>query len=129
MPSSIGSVALLVKDYEQALNFYIEKLDFVVVEDLESEMGRWLLIAPNKTTQTRVQLLKASEQDQAVVGRQAGSSVLMIFETEDFWSDYEKFKQRNVVFLEEPRVEPYGTVVIFEDLYGNKFDLIQPTKP
>ncbi|GAM58913.1 glyoxalase family protein [Vibrio ishigakensis] len=129
MPSSIGSVALLVKDYEQALNFYIEKLDFVVVEDLESEMGRWLLIAPNKSARTRVQLLKASEQDEAVVGRQAGSSVLMIFETEDFWSDYEKFKQRNVVFLEEPRVEPYGTVVIFEDLYGNKFDLIQPTKP
>ncbi len=124
---TISSVALLVDDYQRALDFYVGVLGFEVIEDLDNGKGqRWLLIAPSSAQTTRIQLLLAEPQDRDLIGRQAGSSVFMIWQVSDFDQRYQSMLVAGVEFVEAPRSEVYGKVVVFKDCFGNKWDLIQP---
>ena len=124
----IASLAILVRDYDEALRYYTEILGFDLIEDSELEVGkRWLLVAPPGANETRLLLAKAANDEQlGQVGRQCGGRVFLILYTDDFERDYSAFKGRGVRFREAPRHEPYGTVAVFEDLYGNLWDLLQP---
>lgn len=123
----IGSIALVVKDYDEAIEFYTKKLSFELVEDTDLGEGkRWVLITPPNSNGTHILLAQATEPEQHdAVGNQAGGRVWLFLNTNDFWRDYENMFNNGVIFHEEPRIEPYGTVAVFEDLYGNKWDLIQ----
>jgi catechol 2,3-dioxygenase-like lactoylglutathione lyase family enzyme len=128
MRQSIGCVTLLVRDYDEALAFYAGKLRFTVAED--TPMGgdrRWVVIAPPGPASARILLAKAKNSEElSAVGRQAGGRVFLFLETDDFARDHAEMLRRGVSFNEEPRTEAYGTVAVFEDLYGNKWDLIMP---
>lgn len=127
MKQKIGSLALVVRDYDEAIAFYTQKLDFTLLEDTDLGNGkRWVRVAPPGSTETSLLLAQAvtPEQEKAV-GNQTGGRVFLFLLTDDFWRDYNAMRARGVRFLEEPRSEPYGTVVIFEDLYGNKWDFIE----
>lgn len=123
----IGSIALVVKDYDEAIAFYTKKLSFELVEDTDLGDGkRWVLITPPNSNGTHILLAQATEPEQFnAVGNQAGGRVWLFLNTDNFWPDYESMLENGVVFHEQPRNEPYGTVAVFEDLYGNKWDLIQ----
>jgi catechol 2,3-dioxygenase-like lactoylglutathione lyase family enzyme len=125
----LGSISILVRDYDEALAYYTGKLGFELIEDTPMEDGkRWLLVAPPGSEETRLLLAKAANSEQiAQVGNQGGGRVWLILKTDNFARDYEDFKARGVQFCEMPRHEPYGTVAVFEDLYGNKWDLLQPS--
>lgn len=127
MPSYIGAVALVVRDYDEAKNWYTEKLGFAVTEDTpQGEGKRWVILALPGSTETRILLAQAASVEQdAYIGNQAGGRVFLFLNTDDFWHDYRAFKGRGVKFVEEPREESYATVVVFEDLYGNRWDLLQ----
>jgi lactoylglutathione lyase len=124
---NISCVSLLVRDYDEAKAYYANVLGFDVVEDTPLGEGkRWLLVAP-PSGGTHVLLARAATPEQAKrVGDQTGGRVFLFLQTDDFWRDYNAFKARGVRFTEAPREERYGTVAVFEDLYGNRFDLIQP---
>ena len=130
MKQSIGYVALLVRDYDEAIQFYTSTLGFRVIEDtvlLESK--RWVLVAPPDSTGTNLLFARAATPEQrAHVGNQAGGRVFLFLHTDDFWRDYHAMRARNVKFVRAPREETYGTVAVFEDLYGNKWDLLQLKK-
>ena len=128
MTQSIGHIALLVRDYDEAIAFFTGALGFTLLEDTRQGDGkRWVLVAPSGG-ETALLLAKAATREQtAAVGRQAGGRVFLFLNTDDFLRDYEAMRARGVVFHETPRTEPYGTVAVFEDLYGNKWDLIQRT--
>lgn len=123
----IGSIALVVENYDDAIDFYTQKLQFELIEDTDLGGGkRWVLVSPPNSNGTNLLLAQASnEEQQKSVGNQAGGRVFLFLQTNDFWRDYEQMKQKGVVFNEEPRVEEYGVVVVFQDLYGNKWDLLQ----
>ncbi len=123
----IASVALVVLDYDDAIEFYTHKLQFELVEDTDLGQGkRWVLIAPPNSQGTNLLLAKANTQEQQrSVGNQSGGRVFLFLQTNNFWRDYERMKELGVVFSEEPREEEYGTVVVFLDLYGNRWDLLQ----
>ena len=123
----IGYIALLVRDYDEALAFYTESLGFKLVEDTPLPDGkRWLLVAPPGANETSILLAKAATPEQtAHIGNQSGGRVFLFLHTDDFWRDYHRMQAKGVVFQEEPRNEPYGTVAIFSDLYGNRWDLLQ----
>ena len=135
MNQKIGSVSLLVRDYDEAISFYVDKLGFTLIEDTDMGNGkRWILVAPQNSTealrsdsgQACLLLAKASSPEQLLhVGDQTGGRVFLFLHTDDFWRDYNRMKKNGVHFLEEPRNESYGMVVVFEDLYGNKWDLLQ----
>ena len=127
MSQEIGSVALLVRDYDEAIDFFVNKLGFTLVEDSDRGGGkRWVLIAPPGATGTRLLLAKADGLNQEVaIGRQTGGRVFLFLHTDDFWRDYRAMVSKGVEFLEKPREEPYGRVVVFQDLYGNKWDLLE----
>lgn len=131
MPQSIGAIALLVDDYDQALQFYTRQLGFHLVEDTDLGEGkRWVMVAPPGSTESRLLLAKAASPQQGRrVGDQTGGRVFLFLHTDDFWRDYHAMKVRGVQFTESPRDEPYGTVVVFQDLYGNKWDLLELKKP
>lgn len=124
----IVHMALLVNDYDEAIQFYTEKLDFVLVEDTAlSDTKRWILVAPATGDGCCLLLAKADDaEQQARVGDQAGGRVFLFLYTDDFWRDYERMQAKAVHIVREPVEEPYGTVAVFADLYGNKWDLIQP---
>lgn len=127
MPSHLGAVALVVRDYDEAKAWYAEKLDFTLIEDTPLGDGkRWVVMAPPGSHETRLLLAQAAtvEQD-AAIGNQAGGRVFLFLHTDDFWRDYNTFTSRGVNFVEKPREEPYATVVVFRDLYGNGWDLLQ----
>jgi catechol 2,3-dioxygenase-like lactoylglutathione lyase family enzyme len=126
----IGYVALLVRDYDEAISYYTERLGFKLVEDSDLGDGkRWVLIAPPGSIETRVLLARAaSESEVSRIGNQTGGRVFLFLHTDDFQRDYEAFRTRGVVFREMPREEPYGTVAVFDDIYGNRWDLLQPTR-
>ena len=128
MKQKIANIALLVQDYDEAVAFYTQKLSFTLVENTDLGGGaRWVRVMPPGAVETSLVLAKAdTPEEQAQVGCQAGGRVMMILFTDDFWRDYEAMRERGVVFHEEPRVEVYGTVAVFEDLYGNKWDLLEP---
>lgn len=127
MKKKITAISLVVRDYDEAIAFYRGILDFKLIEDSPLEDGkRWVVMAPPGAKETRLLLAKAKDEaQQARVGDQTGGRVFLFLETDDFWRDYWKMKSEGVVFCEEPREEPYGQVVVFKDLYGNKWDLIQ----
>ncbi|EGR3265171.1 VOC family protein [Vibrio parahaemolyticus] len=123
----IGNVALVVESYDDAIEFYTQKLQFTLVEDTDLGGGkRWVQVSPPNSNGTNLLLAQASTEEQhLVVGNQSGGRVFLFLQTNDFWRDYELMKVNGVVFNEEPRVEEYGTVAVFQDLYGNKWDLLQ----
>lgn len=127
MPRKICYVSLVVRDYDQAIEFFVRKLDFEVIEDIAvNEFKRWVLVSPTRDSGTSLLLQKAVSEDQnARIGDQNGGKVLMFLETDDFQRDYQKMRERGVSFAEEPREEVYGTVAVFYDLYRNKWDLLQ----
>jgi catechol 2,3-dioxygenase-like lactoylglutathione lyase family enzyme len=124
----LAAIALVVRDYDEALDFYVGKLGFALIEDTRmSDAKRWVLVAPPGARETRLLLAKAdTSEQQARIGDQAGGRVFLFLHTDDFHRDHEAYRARGVRFLEPPRHESYGTVAVFADLYGNKWDLIQP---
>jgi lactoylglutathione lyase len=126
----IGYVALVVRDYDEAIEFYRQKLDFVLIEDTPLDASkRWVLMAPRGSEGTRLLLAKAASPEQATrIGDQTGGRVFLFLHTNDFWRDYTEYVARGVVFRRAPKEEPYGTVAVFEDLYGNLWDLLQLTQ-
>lgn len=130
---SIRYIALVVRDYDEAIEFYTKKLGFTLLEDTKlSDKKRWVRIAPSDSLETCIILSKAASAAQKkVIGNQTGGRVFLSLHTDDFWSDYKAMKSRGIKFLEEPREEDYGIVVVFNDLYGNKWDLLKlkPTPP
>jgi catechol 2,3-dioxygenase-like lactoylglutathione lyase family enzyme len=128
MKQKIAHITLLVKEYEESIDFYTRTLEFKLKEDTHlSETKRWVVITPPGTEATSLILAKASGKNQiAAIGNQAGGRVFLFLHTDDFRRDYERMKERGVEFIESPRKEAYGTVIVFKDLYGNKWDLIEP---
>jgi catechol 2,3-dioxygenase-like lactoylglutathione lyase family enzyme len=128
---TIGYVSLLVRDYDEAIAFFTLSLDFTVVEDSASKdrFGRgkrWVLIRPRGSHGTDLLLAKPSTpEEEAWIGNQTGGRVFLFLHTDDFWRDHRSMTERGVKFLREPREDGYGTVAVFEDLYGNKWDLLQ----
>jgi catechol 2,3-dioxygenase-like lactoylglutathione lyase family enzyme len=132
MPQSIGQVAVVVRDYDEALSFYIGTLGFSLVEDtyVPEQDKRWVVVSPPGATESRLLLARAASGEQATrIGNQTGGRVFLFLFTDDFWRDYRSYKAKGVTFIREPREEPYGTVAVFQDLYGNLWDLLQPRNP
>jgi catechol 2,3-dioxygenase-like lactoylglutathione lyase family enzyme len=132
MKQSIVHVALVVRDYDDAIRFYTRKLLFTVVEDTyqPQQDKRWVLIAPPGSSGVTLLLARASapEQERAI-GNQTGGRVFLFLSTDDFWRDYHRMVSVGVTFVRAPKVESYGTVAVFEDLYGNRWDLLELTHP
>lgn len=130
MKQSIGCVAVLVTDYDEAIAYYTRVLGFRIVQDDAITAGkRWVVVAPPGALECGLLLAKAkNEAELSAVGRQTGGRVFLFLHTDDFWRDYRAFLDRGVRFAESPREEVYGTVAVFEDLYGNRWDLLQLKK-
>jgi catechol 2,3-dioxygenase-like lactoylglutathione lyase family enzyme len=131
MTQTVGYVSLVVRDYDEAITFFSKILGFELIEDSPSEdragqPKRWVLVAPPGSLGTKILLAKASDLEEAShIGNQTGGRVFMFLHTDNFQQDYQAMTERGVKFNEKPREEPYGTVAVFEDLYGNKWDLLQ----
>jgi catechol 2,3-dioxygenase-like lactoylglutathione lyase family enzyme len=129
MKQAILHVALVVRDYDEAIDFYCRKLHFTLVADeyQPDQDKRWVVVAPpGSAGGTTLLLAQASKpEQQAFVGRQTGGRVFLFLSTDDFWRDYDEMRSLGVNFVREPKHQPYGTVAVFEDLYGNLWDLIQ----
>jgi catechol 2,3-dioxygenase-like lactoylglutathione lyase family enzyme len=126
----IGLVSLVVDDYEEALAFFIGKLGFDLVEDtaVPEQSKRWVVVTPPGASDSRLLLAKAATEDQkSHVGSQTGDRVFLFLYTDDCWRDYERYKAHGIVFVREPKREPCGMVAVFEDLYGNLWDLLEPS--
>lgn len=130
MEQSIMHVALVVRDYDEAIEFFCHKLHFMLVEDTyqPEQDKRWVLVEPPGSSGAQLLLARASTPEQErYIGNQAGGRVFLFLKTDDFWRDYEEMLKSNIQFIRDPKVEAYGTVAVFEDLYGNRWDLIQPS--
>jgi catechol 2,3-dioxygenase-like lactoylglutathione lyase family enzyme len=127
MNRHISSVAIVVRDYDEAIAYYTSQLGFELVADDNLGNGkRWVQVAPPGSGGTRLLLAHAATPEQtAHVGDQTGGRVFLFLSTDDFWRDYDAMRQRGVQFIEQPRDEAYGTVAVFVDLYGNRWDLVQ----
>jgi catechol 2,3-dioxygenase-like lactoylglutathione lyase family enzyme len=120
---------VLVREYDEAIAFYVEILGFSLVEDspVAAQNKRWVVVAPPGAGESRLLLARAASADQeARIGNQTGGRVFLFLHTDDFWRDFELYTSRGVSFVRQPAQEPYGTVAVFRDLYGNLWDLIQP---
>ena len=136
MTQHIAQMALVVKEYAEAIDFYVGKLGFSLIEDTELEPStqhhaakRWVVVSPGES-QCRLLLAQAgSSEEESRIGNQTGGRVFLFLYTDDFWRDYDAYKRKGVEFVRgEPREEVYGTVAVFRDLYGNLWDLIQPAR-
>jgi lactoylglutathione lyase len=127
MAQTLGHVTLVVRNYDEAVAFFTHALGFTVIADnVLGEGKRWILVGPPNSRGTSLLLAQASTPEQASrIGNQTGGRVFLFLYTDDFWRDYVEMKARDVKFSEEPREEAYGTVAVFEDLYGNKWDLLE----
>jgi len=131
MAQTLGYVALLVRDYDEALAFFTHSLGFTVIEDTvaKDRLGndkRWVLVSPPGSRGTSLLLARASTPEEASrIGNQTGGRVFLFLHTDDFWRDYQEMLARGVKFIKAPREEAYGTVAVFKDLYGNKWDLLE----
>lgn len=128
MKQSIVHIALVVSDYDEALDFYIGKLKFELIEDLyqPEENIRWVVISPPGSTGTTILLARASKPEQQLfVGNQTGGRVFLFLNTDNFWRDYNAMVSKGIRFVREPKEADYGWVAVFEDLYGNRWDLLQ----
>ena len=129
MHQMILHVALVVREYDEAIRFFCDKLHFTLVEDTyQSEQDkRWVLVAPRGSEGTSLLLARATTPEQeASIGRQTGGRVFLFLRTDDCWRDFNEMRTAGINFIREPKEAPYGTVAVFEDLYGNLWDLIQP---
>ena len=128
MKQQIAHIALVVADYDEAIQFYTEKLHFTLVEDTPlSPTKRWVLLAPPGSDGCQLLLAKAANNEQTSrVGNQTGGRVFLFLHTDNFQRDYQNLLDHDVTIVREPSVEPYGTVAVFADLYGNLWDLIEP---
>jgi catechol 2,3-dioxygenase-like lactoylglutathione lyase family enzyme len=128
MQQTIAHIALVVRDYDEAIAFFCEKLHFTLVEDTyqPEQDKRWVVVAPPGSGGTTLLLARASGPAQmAAIGNQTGGRVFLFLATDDFWRDYDEMVSLGIHFVREPKVETYGTVAVFEDLYGNLWDLFQ----
>ncbi|CAM2010666.1 VOC family protein [Acanthopleuribacter pedis] len=132
MSQYVSGIRLLVQDYDEAIDFYVDRLGFTLVEDtaLDDQGKRWVTVAPPGSRETRLLLAKAADRDErGMIGCQSGGRVFLFLTTDNLKRDYERYKRNDIVFVREPVVQPYGTVAVFRDLYGNLWDLIQPAEP
>ena len=128
MKQSIIHIALIVRDYDEAIEFYTKKLRFTLIEDTyqPEQDKRWVVVSPPGSTGTTLLLAKASKTEQEpFIGNQAGGRVFLFLNTDNFWRDYKEMVERGIKFVRTPQEQPYGTVAVFADLYGNLWDLIQ----
>jgi len=128
MNQSLGLVALVVRDYDEAIRFYVDSLGFELVEDtyIPAQDKRWVVVAPSGSNSSRLLLARAVGDDQmSRIGNQTGGRVFLFLYTDDFWRDFRLYTARGVVFVRDPKEEIYGTVAVFRDLFGNLWDLIQ----
>ncbi|HEY2583846.1 MAG TPA: VOC family protein [Mucilaginibacter sp.] len=127
MKQHIGHISLVVKDYDEAIAFYTQKLNFDLVEDTPlSESKRWVLVRPKGAAECCLLLAKAvGDEQKSRIGNQTGGRVFLFLYTDDFWRDYNEMKAKGITFVHEPKAEAYGTVAVFKDLYGNLWDLIE----
>jgi catechol 2,3-dioxygenase-like lactoylglutathione lyase family enzyme len=131
MKQSIIHVALVVRDYDEAIAFFCQKLHFTLVEDTyqPEQDKRWVVISPPGSNGTSLLLARAATPEQeAFIGRQSGGRVFLFLSTDDFWRDYNEMLSLSIKFVREPKTESYGTVAVFEDLYRNLWDLIELSK-
>ncbi len=130
MKQHLGLTALVVRDYDEAIDFYVGTLGFELVEDeyQPAQDKRWVVVAPPGSSESQLLLARAVGDEQSSrIGNQTGGRVFLFLYTDDFQRDYEAYRSRGVRFVREPKTEGYGTVAVFEDLYGNRWDLIQPS--
>jgi catechol 2,3-dioxygenase-like lactoylglutathione lyase family enzyme len=133
MSQTIGYITLVVRDYDEAIAFFTRSLGFNLIEDTPSKdrqgsEKRWVLVAPRGSGGTAILLAKASTPEEVSrIGNQTGGRVFLFLHTDDFWRDYNSIRGKGVKFIREPKEEEYGTVAVFEDLYGNKWDLLELT--
>ncbi len=128
MRQSILHIALVVRDYDEAIEFYTNKLHFQLIEDTyqPEQDKRWVVVSPPGSTGTTLLLARASKPEQeAFIGNQSGGRVFLFLNTDDFWRDYKDMVSRGIKFVRSPKKEAYGMVAVFEDLYGNLWDLLQ----
>ncbi|MGB9988869.1 VOC family protein [Pseudoduganella rhizocola] len=128
MKQSIVHIALVVRDYDEAIDFYVNTLGFELLDDTyqPEQDKRWVVVAPPGGTGTTILLARASRPEQEpFIGNQAGGRIFLFLNTDDFWRDFERLKQRGVRIVREPRQQDYGMVAVFADLYGNQWDLLQ----
>ena len=128
MKHSIVHIALVVRDYDEAIAYFTETLGFMLVEDTyqPEQDKRWVIVSPAGSTGTSILLARASNAEQEkFIGNQAGGRVFLFLSTDDFWRDYNRMRAAGVPFIREPTEAPYGIVSVFEDLYGNRWDLVQ----
>lgn len=130
MNQRIAHICIVVKDYDEAVEFYTQKLDFILLEDKKIDKNkRWILVAPSGAKECCLLLAKATnEQQHNAIGNQTGGRVGFFMFTDDFWRDYNKMIERDITFIRQPSENEYGTVAVFEDLYGNLWDLIEPNE-
>lgn len=130
MKQRIAHIALVVEDYDDAIEFYTQKLDFTLTEDTKlSEEKRWVVVTPPGAKECSLLLAKAASKEQvASIGNQTGGRVFLFLFTDDFWRDYNKMLERDIDFVRPPKEEEYGTVAVFRDLYGNQWDLLEPNE-
>ncbi|WP_340680420.1 VOC family protein [Paraglaciecola sp.] len=128
MKQAIVHIALVVKDYDEAIDFYVDKLNFELIEDIyqPEQNKRWVVISPPGSSGVTLLLARASKPQQLeFIGNQTGGRVFLFLNTDDFWRDYNQMQSVGVNFLRPPQEQEYGTVAVFEDLYGNQWDLLQ----
>lgn len=128
MKQSIVHIALVVRDYDEAIKFYVGKLQFELIEDTyqPEQDKRWVVLSPPGSTGATILLARASSEEQEqFIGNQSGGRVFLFLNSDDFWRDYKRMKDIGINFIREPKDQDYGIVAVFEDLYGNKWDLLQ----
>jgi catechol 2,3-dioxygenase-like lactoylglutathione lyase family enzyme len=128
MKQTIGQVALVVREYDEAIDFYVGTLGFTLIEDtyVPEQDKRWVVVAPPGSSEPRLLLARAvGEEQSSRIGNQTGGRVFLFLYTDDFWRDFHAYRDKGVVFVREPKEHPYGTAAVFRDLYGNLWDLVQ----
>ena len=128
MKQSIGQVALIVREYDEVIDFYVGVLGFTLIEDtpIPEQDKRWVVVAPPGSSESRLLLARAvGEEQSSRIGNQTGGRVFLFLNTDYFWRDFHAYKAKGIVFVREPKEESYGTVAVFKDLYGNLWDLLQ----
>jgi catechol 2,3-dioxygenase-like lactoylglutathione lyase family enzyme len=128
MKQSIVHIALVVRDYDEAIAFYTKKLNFELIEDTyqPEQDKRWVVISPPNSTGTTILLARASKEEQKhFIGNQTGGRVFLFLNTDNFWRDYNDMTSKGIEFVREPKMQEYGTVAVFKDLYGNLWDLLE----
>jgi catechol 2,3-dioxygenase-like lactoylglutathione lyase family enzyme len=129
MKQSLALVAIVVRDYDEAIDYYTRVLGFTLVEDtFQTEQNkRWIVVSPPGATESRLLLARASNEEQrSRIGNQTGGRVFLFLHTDDFRRDYDRYRAAGVEFVRPPTEQPYGTVAVFKDLYGNLWDLVEP---